>query len=104
MSIFDGMSDIFMTVFSDNNIAVYAPRNAGVEFQIPVIFNPYYTVYEVDENGVTVEITATVAHIRKSDYASPKQEDMLEIDGRTYVVIGVKDDRKGMIVLMLKRA
>lgn len=103
MSLFDGMSDVFLDVLG-NGTATWTPQGAGAQPRsIPVIWEPRTVVWSLDEaTGQELQGTGITAHARTADCPGIRKGDTLTYSGVSYRVARAEPDQYGMTVIMLR--
>lgn len=73
--------------------AQITPSFGGAAVPVQVKFDePFATQPEVIGGGI--ESTAPIAEYRTDDYPTPAHGDMVEVDGRTFKVVGIEIDNE----------
>ena len=104
MSVFDGLSDIFVDVFGEGDQAViYTPVSTGVAQPINAIWWEAPLDIVIGDN-VAADGNRTQLHVRASDIPNPQEGDIAQRvrDSKVMIVTTpIHADGKGMIVCNL---
>ena len=101
MSVFDGLDDIFVDTFGEDDPVTIYPEGAN-PYDVKGIFTEQWRSDDVGDFGVFDGSESSV-DIKDADLPDHPKRAKVAVRGNSYRVVGVRPDEQGMTTLILQR-